>query len=120
MSTIWRTSASRPITGSSSPFRARSVRLIVYWSRAGVRLKTAGLVPAESPGVDSEAGPSSSLDPAASFRRLDWSCSPLTLLSSREASRASRASSSSSSSASRSTPERIFDSWNWIDDKTQA
>ena len=36
MSTIWRTSASRPMTGSISPFLARSVRLMVNWSRAGV------------------------------------------------------------------------------------
>ena len=32
----WRISASRPITGSILPSRARCVRLVVYWSSAGV------------------------------------------------------------------------------------
>ena len=36
MSTSWRISASRPITGSMWPSRARWVRLVVNWSSAGV------------------------------------------------------------------------------------
>ncbi len=120
MLTICRTSASRPITASISPFLARSVRLTVNWSRPGVWVTPAGPGAEPPTPVSAAAGPSSSAEPATSFIRLALNTAASILASSREASRASRPSSSSSSSAISNTPERTFDARNWIDASTQA
>ncbi|KAG1440795.1 hypothetical protein G6F57_018911 [Rhizopus arrhizus] len=69
MSIIWRISASRPITGSILPSRARSVRLVVYWSSAGVWVSPGAGCPASpwdaAPSEKATACPASS-DPSVS------------------------------------------------------
>ena len=54
MSTIWRISSSRPVTGSSSPARAFSVRLTAYFFSASCLPIAAGaMAPLASPGAAS-------------------------------------------------------------------
>ena len=121
ISTIWRTSASRPITGSTRPCLARSVRLIVYWSSAGVWLGGPPRPAAGAPAAARSAvADPSSAEPATIFIRLAERDSTPILASSREASSAWRPSRPSDRIASRSTPERIFAAWNWIEAWIQA
>ena len=69
MSTSWRISASRPITGSMWPSRARWVRLVVNWSRAGVE-DSAPSPPSPPPASAACAAPSAKSTACAS------SCEP--------------------------------------------
>ena len=94
MSTIWRTSASRPMTGSISPFFATFGQVDRELIEGG-RLCHAGrgwACPSPlAPPCSFAAEPSSSLEPAISLIRFGWSRSVLILPSSREASRAQAA-----------------------------
>src|SRR5205823_2998125 len=90
ISTIWRISLSRPTTGSILPALARSVRLTVYWSSAGVLLGapvTAAVAgsPAARPAAASD---SSSDEPETIFIRFGQSDSTEILANSFDASRA--------------------------------
>ena len=106
MSTAWRISKSRPSTLSSAPERARSVRLMVNWSRLGV-LPPAARERSPPPGASGAALGVSSIDCSTmvlkSLRRL----STLILPSSRLMSWARRRKSSSFTSASRVCPVRM-------------
>ena len=110
MSTIWRTSDSRPTTGSISPLRARSVRLIVYWSSEGVELGAALGSPGAAPSARA-ASPervaiwASSPEPRTRAGRPDQRGSTWTLANSFEESRrACRACRSASSGPAASGP----------------
>ncbi|KAG0738959.1 hypothetical protein G6F24_017480 [Rhizopus arrhizus] len=73
MSITWRISPSRPITGSIFPSRARWVRLVVNWSRAGVLDRP----PLASPGTAPSSSPASPPAEASAKRTVcTASCEP--------------------------------------------
>ena len=98
MSTAWRISPSRPITGSSLPSRASCVRSVVNWSSAGVLLAK---VASGSSGVSESCGTAalSSPEPAVSLSGWCFNCSTLKRANSFEPRYASCDSSGSVSSA---------------------
>jgi len=109
MSIIWRISASRPITGSILPSRARSVRLVVYWSSAGVLDRPAAgaaASPCTAPSPSATDCPASS-DPSVNAAKSCFSSCSRNDSNKREPRRANAARSGSVSSASSRWPERM-------------
>ncbi len=112
MSIAWRISASRPITGSILPSRARCVRLVVYVSSAGVfDGPVAGAVPsaagARPPSSVSPWRGSASLDPAMISSNLCFRSVTFTSANCDDIRCANCARSGAVSSASNRCPERM-------------
>ncbi|MNQ13775.1 hypothetical protein D3C85_267010 [compost metagenome] len=110
MSIIWRISASRPITGSILPSRARSVRFAVYWSSAGDGDKAGAGWPSSpcdgAPSAKPTACPASS-EPSVSAAKSCFNASRRNDSNSVEPRRANCARSGSVSKASSRCPDRM-------------